>query len=671
MAMDQSQGNSSTILMVIIIGLVGFGLGWLVGNNNVTPESGDEAAAVADADPADTDGYGDSDRLPVGDSPILGNPNAPVTVVEFTSMQCPFCARGGETLKQLVEKYPEDVRVVFKHFPLAMQQHAKPASVAVEAAHRQGKAFEMKDGLFEKIRQYGQEPMEDMAAAIAEDIGLDVDQFRADFNDAEVTAAVERDLELGQGLGVRGTPHFFVNGEVVNGAQPLEKFSEVVDRQLGIIEELREEGTPQNELYSAAVSQNMGAAAAPAAERERPQRPQQEEKEVHMLEIQDYDHVKGASADDALVTILEFSSFQCPHCARGAATLGQLVEKYPEQVRVVFKHFPLGFQQHSEPASRASVAAGNQDKFWEYYDLLYQNQRQLGEDGIFERLAEEIGLNMSTFRTDFEAAETAKIVRDSQAEGRSAGIRGTPGFLINGIKETGAQPLRVFENHVKAQIEIAEKIRDDKGLSGEELYAAIVEYNKENAGGGDAPSPSGQPQGDTAAADSLSVGDSFTKGPADAPVTIYEFSSFQCPFCARAADTMKEVLEEFDGDVHFVYKNFPLGFQQHSEPAARAAVAAGQQDRFWEMYEALYANQRRFGQDGLWEELARDIGLDMSRFKRDFESDAVRNQVRAEQREGSSVGVQGTPAFFINGEKLTGAQPIQRFREVINKHLDG
>ena len=668
MAMEQPQGNGSTVLMVIAVGLIGFGLGWFVGNNNVTPETGDEAAAVADAD---IDGVGDSDQIPVGDSPVLGNPDAPVTVVEFTSMQCPFCARGAETLKELAEKYPEEVRIVFKHFPLAMQQEAKPASKAAAAADRQGKFWEMKDALFENLSNYGDQPMEDLGAELAADLGMDVDQFREDFNDPEIEAIVERDQELGQGLGVRGTPHFFVNGEVVNGAQPIEKFSEVVDRQLEIIEELRADGTADEELYAAAVRQNLGDDE--PAQPDRPERPQPEEPEteVHMVDVQDHDAIKGASEDDALVTIMEFSSFQCPHCARGASTLADLLEKYPDEVRVVFKHFPLGFQEHSEPASRAAVAAGNQDKFWEMYDLLYENQRSLGSDGIFERLAEEIGLNMGRFNSDFEDPATAKIVEDSQAEGRSAGIRGTPGFLINGIKETGAQPLQVFERHVEQQVEIAKQIRDDENLSGNELYAAIVEHNKEEAGSA-APSP--QPEADepdTIDEDALSVGDSFVKGDPDAPVTIYEFSSFQCPFCARAADTLADVLDEYEGDVRLVYKNFPLAFQAQSEPAARAAVAAGQQDRFWEMYEALYENQSDFGDSDLWENLAQEIGLNMDQFRSDFESDAVAEQVSAEQEEGASVGVQGTPAFFINGEELTGAQPIERFRQVIDGHLDG
>ncbi len=666
MAMEQEQGNGTAVLMAIAIGLIGFGLGWFVGNSNVTSDSADQEAAAV----ADIDGVGDSDTLPIGDSPVMGNPEAPVTIVEFTSMQCPFCARAADTLKELVEEYPDDVRLVFKHFPLPMQEQAEPASKVLVATQKQDadKFWEMKDMLFERIDDYDAQPMEELGAELAEDLGLDVDQFREDYNSDDVSEVVNRDRQLGQDLGVRGTPHFFINGEVVNGAQPLEEFASVVDRQLELIDELREDGVADEDLYAAAIDHNLDAGDdEEEAQREQPE--PEDDTEVHHVDIRDHDPIKGADADDALVTIMEFSSFQCPHCARSAETLEELVEKYPDEVRIVFKHFPLSMQQHSEPASRASVAAANQGKFWEMYDALYENQRNFNSN-LWEELAADIGLDMDQFKQDFEADETAEIVEQAQADGRSAGIRGTPGFLINGIQETGAQPLRAFEGYVDEQIEIAKKIRDDEGLSGDELYEAVVAYNKENAGGG-APEP--EPEADDDSdfdPDDLSVGDSYTKGADDPELKIYEFSSFQCPFCARAADTMADVIDEYGDQVQLVYKNFPLPFQDQSEPAARAALAAGEQGQFWDMYEALYDNQDDFG-DGLWEELARDIGLNVDQFRADFESDEIANRVEEEQAEGRSVGVQGTPAFFIGEEELSGAQPIQEFRNVIDRQLDG
>lgn len=133
---------------------------------------------------------------------------------------------------------------------------------------------------------------------------------------------------------------------------------------------------------------------------------------------------------------------------------------------------------------------------------------------------------------------------------------------------------------------------------------------------------------------------------------------------------MKQILERYDGQVKLVYKNFPLPFQQQSEPAARAALAAGEQGKFWEMHGALFDNQQRLAQDGIFEELARNIGLNMDQFKADFESEAIAEQVKAEQREGQSVGVRGTPAFFVNGEMVSGAQPVDAFARIIDRHLE-
>jgi protein-disulfide isomerase len=118
-----------------------------------------------------------------------------------------------------------------------------------------------------------------------------------------------------------------------------------------------------------------------------------------------------------------------------------------------------------------------------------------------------------------------------------------------------------------------------------------------------------------------------------------------------------------------VYKQFPLPFQAQSEPAARASLAAKEQGKFWEMYDLLYENQRNLAQDGLFERLAGQIGLNVEKFKADMDSPKIIEQVKAEHAEGSAVGVRGTPAFFINGNRLVGAQPIERFKEVIDAEL--
>ncbi len=680
MSSQQPQGNGGVILMVVAVGLVTFGLGWLVGNYNQAPDSsdrGDQAAAVG-AD-TDRDSLGDSDQIPVGDSPILGNPEAPVTIVEFTSMQCPFCARGAETLDQVLDKYGDDVRVVFKHFPLGMQDQARPASKIMEAARLQDEEafWTAKDEIFERIdefRGYSDDEMEDMGAEIVADLGLDADQFREDFNDDSLGDIIDSDMALGRDQGVSGTPAFRINGVEVTGAQPLESFSEIIDEQLELAGELKEDGIADDELYAAAVRHNLDVddGADEPEEAERPERPEPSV-EADLSEGIPAGDSPIMGNPDAPVTVVEFTSMQCPFCARGADTLEQLVDRFDGDVRVVFKHFPLAMQQQAEPASRLLEAARRQDDdiFWDMKSALFDRLDDYGSDmeGLGAEIGEDLGLDPDQLIEDFNDPALAEIVEADQALGSQLGVRGTPHFFVNGEVVNGAQPLPQFAEVVERQLELLEELEAD-GVDEDELYAAAVQHN---LGGDDDPEPQRereQPeQDDSFDTDKLAVGDSYIKGDEDAPVTIYEFSSFQCPFCARARDTTERILEEYEGDVRLVYKNFPLGMQEHSEPASRAAVAAGEQGSFWEMYDKIYDNQSRLGEDGLFEELAREIGLNIDRFNQDYESDAVAQQVREEQSMGQDLGVRGTPHFFVNDESLRGAQPFEEFQSVIEAEL--
>ncbi len=440
-----------------------FGLGILLiavsltwGACSSAPDTSDEEVAEQQAEQQaeqPVHQFADSDQIPVGDSPILGNPDAPVTIVEFSSMQCPFCGRAAETLDQLLERYPGQVRVVFKHFPLSMQQQARPASIAVEAAHQQGQAFEMKSALFTRLQDYrryaGQ--MEELGAEVAEQIGLDVEQFRRDFNDSVLAARVDEDLRLGATLGVRGTPAFFINGEMVSGAQPLNKFAEVVERKLIQIEELEAQGVDRRELYAVAVDHNLAAAeqAAPPAPEPAPER------QPTIIGEDDLSignsHVKGA--EGAPVTIYEFSSFQCPFCARSAETMRQILDEYDGQVRLVYKNFPLAFQEHSEPAARAALAAGEQGKFWEMHQALFEHQREFAQAGRFEELAADLGLDVEQFLADMNSDAIAEQVKSEVAEGRSVGVRGTPAFFINGEMVSGARPIDDFREVIDRHLE--------------------------------------------------------------------------------------------------------------------------------------------------------------------------------------------------------------------------
>ncbi len=166
----------------------------------------------------------------------------------------------------------------------------------------------------------------------------------------------------------------------------------------------------------------------------------------------------------------------------------------------------------------------------------------------------------------------------------------------------------------------------------------------------------------------IAAGNSPSKGPKNARVTIIEFSDFQCPYCSRADKTIKEVLQAYPEDVRVVFKNLPLGFHKQAEPAARAALAAGEQGKFWEMHDALFENQRKLSED-LYMEQAKKLGLDMEKFTKDYNSEAIKKQVQEDAKLARKHGITGTPGFFVNGVAVRGAYPASHFKMIIDRWL--
>jgi protein-disulfide isomerase len=149
--------------------------------------------------------------------------------------------------------------------------------------------------------------------------------------------------------------------------------------------------------------------------------------------------------------------------------------------------------------------------------------------------------------------------------------------------------------------------------------------------------------------------DDHVQGPQTAPVVLVEYGDYQCPYCANAYMIVKLLQGQLDPLLRFVFRNFPLG-QVHpqAELAAEAAEAAGVQDKFWAMHDALYENQPVLSPD-LIQALAQELKLDMERFQNDVESGRFRERVKHDFMGGVRSGVSGTPAFFINGERYDGS----------------
>ncbi len=168
----------------------------------------------------------------------------------------------------------------------------------------------------------------------------------------------------------------------------------------------------------------------------------------------------------------------------------------------------------------------------------------------------------------------------------------------------------------------------------------------------------------------IALGESPVKGPRDAPVTIVEFSDFQCPGCKTYQGLMNQVLQLYPKEVKLVYKEFPLAeIHANAVNAAKAALAAGRQGKFWEMHDAIYQNQDELGMDKL-KEYAQKVGIDVLRWEQDFNSPEVQQQLSREADEGRAAGVDSTPSFFVNGRRITQGT-TEEFKGLIQEALKG
>jgi len=167
----------------------------------------------------------------------------------------------------------------------------------------------------------------------------------------------------------------------------------------------------------------------------------------------------------------------------------------------------------------------------------------------------------------------------------------------------------------------------------------------------------------------VAIAGAQAKGPETAPITIVEFSDFQCPFCRRVEPTLKQIEDAYKGQVRIVWKHLPLSFHKEAAGAALAAEAAAKQGKFWEFHDRLFADQTKLGPEDL-NQHAKDLSLDMKRFETDLQnSGEEKKRIDADVAEATALGIKGTPGFFINGRFVEGAQPYEVFAKIIDEEL--
>jgi protein-disulfide isomerase len=377
------------------------------------------------------------------DDAVKGPALAPVTIVVFSDFQCPFCSRVEPTLKQVEQAFPGKVRIAWRHQPLPFHPNAMPAARAAEAARLQGKFWEMHDKLFTDQQALS----EASYSKYARELGLDVARFQKEAAGEAAGRRIADDQALAAKVGASGTPTMFVNCRLLSGAQPFEKFKAMVEEELKKTEALQARGEKLDAgFYDRLCAANV--ASAPAVAAAPPPRT-----DVKVALRSDDPAVGPAGAK---VTVVEFSDFQCPFCSRAVPAVKELEQAFGKEVRVVWKHLPLGFHPNAMPAALAAEAAREQGKFWEMHDKLFANQQALSE-ASYDQYAAELKLDLPRFKAARQAPETRKRVEADLAAATAAGVSGTPTFVVNGEVVVGSSALKPAVERQLKKAELAKR----------------------------------------------------------------------------------------------------------------------------------------------------------------------------------------------------------------------
>lgn len=396
---------------------------------------------------------------------------------------------------------------------------------------------------------------------------------------------------------------------------------------------LTSESSSKAAAKPAAVPQ---AAAKPAAARPTPQATT-----ISRVKL-DLEGAPAFGAADAPVTLVEFTDYQCPFCRKAHATLNQVKEKYGDKVRLVYMQNPLAFHKDAPMAAKAALAAGEQGHFREMHDLLLSSADL--KQGALLAHARSLDLDISAFTTAMTSDKFNDRIQQDQAQAVRVGASATPFFFINGRSVRGAQPMTAFEAII------------DEELAGDLLPTKWV---------ASAATRSRRPAEDPNKIYKVDMANSISRGPKDAPITLVEITAFQCGFCKRSQATIQQIMETYPGKVRHVVMYKPL----RAPTGAIASLAADRQGKYWEYRKLLFDNQRAMTDQNLqlW---AQQVGMDVEKFEKDRQDPALAQFVQNNARQASSLGVNGTPTFFINGKKLVGAQPFAAFQKIIDQELN-
>jgi len=622
-------------------------------------------SAVASATPPADDGnalaiaaplaWNDADAsVPVSSAdPMLGARDALVTLVLFSDFQCPFCGRVEPTLAKVRQTYgASDLRIVWKNDPLPFHPNAKPAAEAGRGV------FELAGNdafwaFHDKAFQNQTELTRENFLKWADEAGVrDLAAFGDGLDAHRWATKVEADVDEAKSVGANGTPHSFINGVELTGAQPFEKFQTLVDAELAKAKAKVAAGTPRDHVYAVLSQANKKLAPHEDDDDDKP------DPTVWKIPV-DKQPMRGAAS--ALVTIVEFSDFQCPFCARVEPTLVALRAKYGNDVRIVWRDNPLPFHPKAMPAAelgREAFAELGETGFWKVHDDLFARQSTQTplDDAMLDDVAKRAGLDLAKVHLAISTGKYKAAIQADMDVADDFQASGTPHFFINGRRLVGAQPQSAFETLIDAELASARALVK-AGTPPTKVYDEVTKTAK-------SPPP---PEMKSVPLPARPI----TRGAIRAKVTIQEFADFQCPFCARVEDTLKQVMQTYGSKVRIVWRDLPLPFHPNAQIAAEAAREAYAQQGsvgFWKMHDLLFANRADLSRTTL-DGYASQMSLDMKRWAKALDNSTHQAEIDADSNAAASASISGTPSFVIGGYFVNGAQSFEKFRRVIDRAL--
>jgi protein-disulfide isomerase len=495
-----------------------------------------------------------------------------ISIIEFADFQCPFCAQQAPDLRRLQAEYSDTLTVTFKNFPLAFHKQSKAAHLAALAAQEQGKFWEMHDLIFGHPERLSPADLDHYAV----ELGLDINKFHDFQADPARSAVIDKDIADGKTLGVTATPTFVVNGHKLVGRQSYASLKQVIAAELK--GESWERSAPLSVDISNAPSQGQ---------------------------------------ESAAVTIMEFSDFQCPFCARALPSIQRLMKSNRESVRFVFKNFPLDFHPESHLAHMAALAADEQGRFWEMHDLLFAHQKTLRRADLLG-LASQLGLDMAKFQKDLDNPRLRTRIEDDKREGERLGVSATPTFVVNGEAIAGFS---------------AEKLQ--ARIDGE---MSLVRAHQ-------APVPTNLPDLD------------LSLGPKDAPMKVQWYVDLTSQLTAKSAVALQRFLAAHVGAVQVQFRNFPLQNHDSAMLVHEFALAAAAQGKFWSIESLLLADPKPKDREEL-KVIASQAGIDQNRLWAEVDAHKYAPLISYDLAQAKRMGVFGTPTFVLGDKKLDGVDGL-------------